>query len=127
MADKDPTTVYFERLATERHPMLNRMTATIRFDLDSNGNGGRTTHWYLDIDKGTVAVSHRNARADAIVRTDRATFEKLTTGEANAMAATLRGQISVEGDRQLMVAFQRIMPGPPTTISSGSTGSRSVT
>ena len=31
------------------------------------------------------------------------------------MAAVLRGEIAVEGDRELMVVFQRLLPGPPTS------------
>ena len=44
---------------------------------------------------------------------DRALFQRLANGEVNAMAALLRGAIAVEGDPQLLVMFQRLLPGPP--------------
>jgi putative sterol carrier protein len=47
------------------------------------------------------------------VRTDQAIFDRIVKGEANAMAAFLRGAIDLEGDRGLLLAFQRVFPGPP--------------
>lgn len=106
----DHTTEFFERLGSQPQPLLAGITGTMRVDVDDRGS---TRHWYLDIDKSTVAVSSRDADADAIVRVHRSVFDRVITGEANALAATLRGQLTVEGDPRLMVAFQRIMPGPP--------------
>jgi hypothetical protein len=40
-------------------------------------------------------------------------FEQLTRGEANAMAAVLRGDIVCTGDVELLFALQRIFPSPP--------------
>jgi putative sterol carrier protein len=102
---------FFDRLVADPPAPLRRLNATIRFDLHSNGNG--TRHWLLSLKSGEVTVSHRRDRADAIVRTDARLFDRLVRGEANAMAAMLRGQIAVEGDPRLLVAFQRVLPGPP--------------
>ena len=107
----DRTEEFFDRLGSQPQPLLSQITATIRVDLDDDRNA--TKHWYLDIDKGTVAVSQRNSGANAVIQTHRALFERMVTGEANALTATLRGQIGMEGDPKLMVAFQRLMPGPP--------------
>ena len=107
----DTTTEFFDTLAGRGHePMLEKVRATVRFDLADNG---RTERWLVSVDKGDVSVSRRNAKADCIVRTDRALFQRLATGEVNAMAALLRGAIAVEGDPQLIVIFQRLLPSPP--------------
>jgi putative sterol carrier protein len=113
----DATTAFFDRLGTEEQPLLGHVNGTIRFDLDDRGT---TKHWYLEIDKGNVDVSHKDAPADAVIRTHRPLFERAIQGEANALAATLRGQFGVEGDPRLIVAFQRILPGPPRAAASTS-------
>jgi SCP-2 sterol transfer family len=113
----DQVSTFFDRLASEPQPSLSRVTATIRLDLDTaNGKGTTTKHWLIDIDKGTISVSpaKRGATADAVIHTHRSLFDRMVTGEANAMAATLRGEIGVEGEAHLLVAFQRLLPGPPS-------------
>ena len=80
----------------------------------TSANGGaRAERWLITIDKGDVAVSHKNAKADCVVRADRALFDGIASGEANAMAAFLRGAVEIDGDRGLLLAFQRAFPGPP--------------
>jgi putative sterol carrier protein len=107
----DATTEFFDELGRRGHePILEKVTATMRFDL---ADAGRTERWLVAVDKGDVAVSHRNAKADCVLRADRKLFEGLARGEVNAMAALLRGAIGVEGDPQLMVVFQRLLPAPP--------------
>jgi putative sterol carrier protein len=101
---------FFDKLVADPPPALRKLNATIRFDLE---DGQATRHWLLTMDHGTVKVAHRKAPADAVICTDLGLFQRLVTGEANAMAATLRGQVRIEGDRELLVAFQRLMPGPP--------------
>lgn len=101
---------FFDKLVADPPPALRRMNATIRFDIED----GRTTrHWLLTLDQGDVRVANHKGAADAVIRTDRELFDRLISGQANAMAATLRGQVCIEGDRELLVAFQRLMPGPP--------------
>jgi putative sterol carrier protein len=111
----DHTTDFFDRLGSQPQPLLNQVTATMRIDLDERN---ATRHWYLDIDKGRDGVSERNAEADVVVHTNHSLFERVVTGQANAMAATLRGQLTIDGDRQLLVAFQRLMPGPPRAVTA---------
>jgi putative sterol carrier protein len=108
------TEEFFHQLATSPPPTLKKMSATIRFDVE---DGPTTKHWLLMIDHGTVQVSHRKAKADAAARISRNLFERILAGEANTMAAALRGEISMEGDPELMVAFQRLMPGPTRRAS----------
>ena len=58
-------------------PLLRNVVGTVRFDL---AGGGHTEHWFVTLNKGEVAVSHRNGRADAVVRVDRALFDELAAG-----------------------------------------------
>src|SRR5690242_20981409 len=83
-----------------QEPTLRRATGSVRIDLD---DGGRTEHWYLDIDRGKVEVSHREAPADAVMHTSSELFEDVVTGHRNAMAAMLRNEISYEGDPSLLL------------------------
>ena len=106
----DATTEFFDRLAANGHePALKRVTGTLRFDIR---DGGQTVRWLVGIRKGDVAVSHKNAKADCVVRTERVIFDGLASGEVNALAAILRGEIELEGDRGLLLPFQRLFPGP---------------
>jgi putative sterol carrier protein len=108
----DATTEFFEELAARGHePALAKVTGTLRIDL--RDGGARAERWLITITKGGVAVSHRNAKADCVMRVDRTLFDRIAGGETNAMAAFLRGAIEVEGDRGLLLAFQRAFPGPP--------------
>ena len=107
---------FFDQVASRSHPLLSGLEGTIRFDLQEDGT---VTHWLVRIDHGAVAVSRRNARADAVVAADRALFARLVAGEANALTAGLRGQLRLEGATPLVVAFDRLLPSPPgghTTI-----------
>ena len=104
------TSEFFEELGRRGHePMLEKLTATVRFDLVRDG---RIERWLLAVDKGDVAVSRRHARADCVIRADGALFDGLASGEVNAMAALLRGAIGVEGEPGVVVLFQRLFPGP---------------
>jgi putative sterol carrier protein len=109
----EATPEFLRELAARGHePALERATGTLRFDLTG---GERTTRWMITIERGDVAVSRRNAKADCVVRLDRVLFDGIGSGQVNAMAAVLRGAIDVEGDRGLLLAFQRLFPGPPRT------------
>ena len=97
---------FFEQLAEREHePLLEKVTGTMRFDVKDNG---RTVRWRVAIKKGDLAVSRANDAADCVIRTDRATFEKIVAGKVNPFAAVLRGTVGVEGDPELVVQFQRI-------------------
>jgi putative sterol carrier protein len=109
MADR--TAAFFDQLAERGHePLLAKAAGTLRVELV---NGGETERWSVAFDKGDITVSHKNTAADCTVRTDKASFDKIATGKMNAMAAVLRGGLTVEGDAELLVLFQRAFPGPP--------------
>ena len=105
------TGALFEELGRRGHePLLEKISGTIRFEIV---DGKQTERWLVSIDKGDVSVSRKNVRADCTLRADKAVFDRVASGEMNAMAATLRGDIALEGDSELLVPFQRLLPGPP--------------
>ena len=106
----DATTEFFSGLEARRHePLLEKARGTMRFDLTS---GKRTTRWLVEIENGDVSVSHRSGKADCVVRAKKSLFDGIARGEQNAMAAVLRGEVDIEGDRTLLVRFQKLLPGP---------------
>jgi putative sterol carrier protein len=109
----DPTAEFFDSLAERGHePLLKKSTGTMRFDLR---DGKKIDRWHVSIVKGDLAVSRKNARADNVVSADKALFDRIASGEANAMTALLREEMGVEGDVRLLVAFQRLLPGQART------------
>jgi hypothetical protein len=123
----DPTSEFFEGLA-ERGPIpaLQRTRRTLRVDVDRDG---RTDHWWLDIRRGRVAVtrSEANAEADCVIGASGELMDDLVTGRANAMASTLRDELVLSGDPNVLVRFQRLFPdptGPRTTASARTVGKR---
>ena len=106
----ETTRRFFEALAKrENEPLLRAVSGTIRCDL---ADGERTEHWYLTIKRGDVAISHQRVDADCTVGTDLATFEAILEGRTNAMAAVLRGAVSVQGRVQLLIALQALFRPP---------------
>jgi hypothetical protein len=106
----DVTTEFFDRLSAEPQQLLSQVTTTIRIDVES---GKSVETWLLEIDRGRVTAARRKAKADAVLHLDRGLLERIIGGRANAMAAVLRGLITVEGSTAHLVTFQRIFPGPP--------------
>jgi putative sterol carrier protein len=84
----------------------------VRFDL---ADGERTDHWLVTVVRGEASVSREGADADCVIRAGKELFDRMASGEANAMAAILRGELAVEGDLGLLILFQRLLPGPPSS------------
>jgi putative sterol carrier protein len=106
----DATAEFFDALAERQHePLLEKATGTVRFDLK---DGRKMDRWLVTVVKGDLKVSRQNLRADCVVTADKSLFDGIASGKTNAMAALLRGAMSVEGDVQLLVLFQRLLPGP---------------
>lgn len=104
----DETATFFEDLRRRGHdPLLARTEGTIRFDLLDDGKLG---HWLVKLDRGAVAVSRRRGRADCVARAEKALFDAFARGDANAMTALLRGELTFDGDPELLVRFQRLLP-----------------
>jgi SCP-2 sterol transfer family len=110
----EPIEEFFERLTRGVPDRLRRADGSLRIDLTS---GTTTERWFVTMHEGDVSVSHRNAKADSVIRTSKDQFEGMITGRVNAMSAALRGVVSLEGDPTLLVLFQRALPGPPSTAT----------
>jgi hypothetical protein len=110
----EPIEEFFERLTRSVPDRLRRADGSLRIDLTS---GTTTERWFVTMHGGDVSVSHRNAKADSVIRTSKDQFEGMITGKVNAMSAALRGVVSLEGDPTLLVLFQRALPGPPSTAT----------
>jgi putative sterol carrier protein len=105
----DATADFFGALVERQHePLLEKATGTVRFDLK---DGRKTDRWLVSVVKGDLTVSRQNLRADCVVTADKSLFDGIASGKTNAMAALLRGAMGVEGDVQLLVLFQRLLPG----------------
>lgn len=94
-----------------RIPRLRATHGTIRFDLR---NEATVDQWLITFDNGRVRVS-RNARqpVDTVITTDADAFERLARGEENLWALLVRGQLIIQGNRPLVMAFRQLMPQPP--------------
>jgi putative sterol carrier protein len=103
----DAVTAFFEDLGSRGHdPLLRNVSAVVRFDL---ARGETTERWLLAIQKGNLSVSHRNVRADAVIRLSRDLFERVASGETTLLPAMLRGEVVLEGDYRLMIMIRRLL------------------
>jgi hypothetical protein len=108
---------FFEQLGTYGHqPLLAKADGTARFDVL---DGKRTERWFLTLDNGHVTVSRKNAAADMVVEAPRALLERILQGKANALAAVLRGEMTIQGSTELIVLFQRLLPRPSDAKTRG--------
>ncbi|GAB3393362.1 SCP2 sterol-binding domain-containing protein [Micromonospora halotolerans] len=102
---------YLARRVAGRHPDLPETTCgTIRLDL---GEGPRTDHWYLTIERQEVRVTRVAEDADLVVRADRQVFDRIAAGRLHVAAALLRNDLTAQGDLRLLLSLRRIFPGPP--------------
>jgi putative sterol carrier protein len=102
---------FFTELQHGEQPALRHLNGAIRFDLEGDK---AVDSWLVTIKDGDVAVSRRKTGADCIVTMDEGMFAEVVDGEMNAIAAFLRGDIEIEGQSALLLAFQRLFPGPPS-------------
>ena len=121
----DATADFFEGLSKRGpEPLFGNTKATIRFDI---ADGARIDHWLLGIDDGRLDVSRDEGGADCIISVKKDAFDKVATGQTNAMASFLRGAMEVDGDPRLLVRVQRLFPAPvgmPQTSGDRSVGKR---
>ena len=110
------TVEFFKQLERRGHePLLEEVSGVACFELT---DGGRIDRWLVAIDRGDMKVSHKAGRAECTIRAERALFERLCRGEDNAIAALLRGELVCTGNVGLLVAIQRLFPGPRSAVSS---------
>jgi putative sterol carrier protein len=102
-------TTFFDSLRERGHdPRLRRVTGTLRIEITN----GKVQRWLVSVDKGDVSVSRRGGKADCVVRGSREVLDGIVAGTINAQAAVLRGTLTVEGDPELLLLFQRVFPAP---------------
>ena len=102
--------VIHELAARGHEPLLAKVSGTVRAELTS---GDQVEHWFVSIANGDVTVSNAPDEADCVFQIDKETFDRVASGEANAMALTLRGAMVISGNVELLALFQRLLPGPP--------------
>src|SRR3954466_15918501 len=111
----DATDAFFEELRARGHePRLRNVTGTVRFDITQDGS---TTLWWLVIDKGDLRVFTGEAGTDStdpdcVIKTRRSLFDEIATGQVNAVAAMLRGDVIVGGGPGGVGACQPLFPPP---------------
>ena len=107
----DATEQFFEELGQRGfEPLVAKFTGRVRFEV---ADGADTNHWVVAIDKGHIGVSRDGGGEACSIRADKSLFDRLVMGQENAMAATLRGALVCTGDVDLLLAIQRVFPGPP--------------
>lgn len=126
-----PTEKFFDELARRgNEPLLHRANGTMRFDLENGNSNGKGSgkngvqQWFVTVKRGEITVARDGDRADSACRVSKALFDRLVTGEQNAMAATLRGLLTIEGDPELFVLFQRLLPARPPAATVPAQGGR---
>lgn len=108
---KSATDQFFETLANRKHEeLLEKVSGRLRFDLSE---GKQTEHWMVRMSDGDLEVSHDDTDADSVVQMPKELFDQLVVGRVNAFTALLRGEAAVEGNLELPVLLQRLLPGPP--------------
>lgn len=106
----NPTEEFFDELGRRGHePLLGKVAGTLRFEMVQ---GLCTEHWYVRVDKGDVRVSRENLEADAVLRAGRDLFDRVASGEVSLLPRAMRGEVAGEGDRSLVIALGRLLPGP---------------
>jgi putative sterol carrier protein len=106
------TREFFETLDTRRDdPALRNLSGTLRFDLRGDK---AVDSWFVKVGDGKVTAKRGKAKADCLATMDSDLFEALVRGEVNAISAALRGDVEIEGQPALLLAFQRLFPGPPS-------------
>jgi hypothetical protein len=106
-----PGTDFVEELGRRGHlPQLEQIDGTLRLDLI---DGTEIDSWTVVVAHGDVRVSRGRQDADCAIYTERTVFDRIATGEVNALAALLRGWIQIEGDLRLALWVGRALPGPP--------------
>lgn len=110
----DPTVALFDALEQRRHvPRLKKVHGSVRFDL---AHDKQTDYWLVAIDDGDISVSREKRDADCVVHADKGLFDQVVSGRENAISALLRGAVLVEGELELLVLLDRLLPGPPNAL-----------
>ena len=104
---------------SQERPLPAAINGLIRMDVE---DAGRTEQLYLATHKGVASVVTEGGEPDCVLRADAATFVAVLSGEANMMAAVLRGALVAEGRVLLLVILQRLTPGEATPTDRPAAG-----
>jgi putative sterol carrier protein len=107
---------FFAELSQRGHdPRLHQAKGSVQFEIAQKE---RTDRCIVVLSHGdvTVASGAVDDTATCFVRCPGPLFDDIISGRANALAAMLRGELSAEGDLQLLYQFQRVFPGPPGAV-----------
>ena len=122
---REATTRFFDDLAGRGHePLLERTSTTVRFEIR---DGHHVDRRLLRIDDGDLALVDDDTEAHCTIRTTADTFERLASGHRNPMAATLAGEVEIEGDTRMLIRIQRLFPdsaGMPEAAGNRQAGKR---
>jgi|GEM_PF-7017432 hypothetical protein len=115
MANSDRVEQFFDELGRRGHePLLDRMDAIGLVELY---DGDRTARWLVAVRGGYITVSKdgADAGADWVMKADRRAFERVIHGDAGALAALIRGTLSVQlvDPQQKFGLITRLFAGPP--------------
>ena len=109
------TAEFFDALSRRGHePMLIRLKATLRWDII---DGDQTEHRLVRIDHGDIEVSVGAEPADCVITAERAVCDDVVIGRTSALAALLRGAVTIDGDPELMVLAQRLLSREPAAAA----------
>ncbi|PPA59153.1 SCP2 sterol-binding domain-containing protein [Micromonospora chalcea] len=107
----DATEEFFQGLGQRRQRGLTALhEGTVRFDIAGDGS---VDHWLVSIARGEVTAARQATGGDAVVRADRAVFDRIARGEAYFLTTVLRGEAEVEGSPRLFATVRRLFPSPP--------------
>jgi SCP-2 sterol transfer family len=109
-SESDPSTEFFSRInSLGRVDALADVAGRLRFDVTT---GDRVEHWAIDVHYGQVSASRDGGEPDCVIEMDKEVLDRIATGQANAMSALLRSDVTVRGDVRLLVLLERLLPGP---------------
>ena len=110
-APRDAVEAFFAEMSTRGSiPLFRDVKGTIRFDVSSDTGVKR---WAVTLQKGEVAVSNRNVKADAVVAVDRTLFNEIAEGRRTPWPPSSEAPWVMTGDMRMVLAFQRFFPGKP--------------
>ena len=117
-----PTEAFFDELARREHvPWLEHEHGVLRYEVV---DGQWVREWTVVFDNGRVEVCQAESDVDGVLRADRALFDRAVCGEANLLAAWLRGEINYTGSLELLTQMSRLLPGPAGQVGPVKAGSR---
>ena len=105
----DVTEEFFAGIAGRDDPALRKATGTLRFELSARRRDRALARRHRQGHRSAHSVLPRPSSARRVIRSDKTLFEEIVRGDANTTTAMLRGEVSVEGDLELLLLFQRLI------------------